>query len=105
MYDLRKWKLHAPAPEMYFTSLENNTATALAITPNFYVAALSFDKTIAYYEFKGGEGGVYFREVKKFARNIYKGSQGNLAVSESEKFIVSTGIEADTTISVWSMSG
>ncbi len=82
MYDLRKWKLHAPAPEMFFTSLENNTATALAIGSNYYFAALSFDKTIAYYEFKGGEGGVYFREVKKFGRNIYKGTQGNLAVSE-----------------------
>lgn len=81
MYDLRKWKLHTTCQEMYFTSLDNNTATALAISSNFYFVALSFDKTIAYYEFKGGEGGVYFREVKKFGRNIYKGTQGALSVS------------------------
>lgn len=54
MYDLRKWKLHTPCQEMYFTSLDNNTATALAMSANYYFAALSFDKTIAYYEFKGG---------------------------------------------------
>lgn len=39
---------------MYFTSLDNNTATALVMSQNYYFAALSFDKTIAYYEFKGG---------------------------------------------------
>jgi hypothetical protein len=80
MYDLRKWKPHQPAPDLFHTSLDNNTATAVAISPNYYFAALSFDKTIAYYEFKGGEGGVYFREVKRFGRNIYKGAQGALAV-------------------------
>jgi len=53
----------------------------VAISANYYFAALSFDKTIAYYEFKGGEGGIYFKEVKRFARNIYKGTQGTLSVS------------------------
>lgn len=105
MYDLKKWKAHTPSPDLYYTSLDNNTATALAISPNYYFAALSFDKTIAYYEFKGGEGGVYFREVRKFARNLYRGTQGALAVGEGERFVVGTGIEADTTINVWSMQG
>ena len=105
MYDLRKWKTHSPSPDQFFTSLDNNTATAVAISLNFYFAALSFDKTIAYYEFKGGEGGIYFREVKKFARNIYKGEQGTLAVGDNERYLVSTGIEADTTVNVWSMDG
>lgn len=105
LYDLRKWKPHTPFNQQFFTTLDNNSATAVAISPNYYFAALDFEKTIIYFEFKGGEGGVYFREVKKFPRNIFKGNQGSMHVPDSERFVVSTGIEADTTINVWSMNG
>jgi hypothetical protein len=97
--------MHSTCQDHYFTSLDNNTATAVAISQNYYFAALDFEKTIVYFEFKGGEGGVYFKEVRKFPRNIFKSNQGSLYVPEGEKFIVSTGIEADTSINVWSMRG
>lgn len=77
----------------------------MAIGSQFYFAALTFEKTISYYEFKGGEGGVYFREVMKFPRNILKSDASSLYVSESEKYVVSTGSQADTVINVWSMKG
>ena len=56
MYDLKKWKKdnkHSN-PEKYFISLDNNGASALDIGNNYYYAALTFDKTIVVYEFKGG---------------------------------------------------
>ncbi len=53
----------------------------------------------------GGEKGIYFREVRKFARNLYKSDISSLYVPESEKFIVGTGSAADTVINVWSMEG
>lgn len=42
------------APDRFFVSLDNNTATAITIGKHYYYAALDFDKTIVYYEFKGG---------------------------------------------------
>jgi hypothetical protein len=105
LYDLRKWKKESNPPERFFTSLGNNTATALAISPNYFFVALDFEKTIAYFEFKGGEQGIYFREVKKFARNIFKDNQSSIFVADSEKFIVSAGELSDTSINVWSMDG
>ena len=41
--------------------------------------------------FKGGENGVYFKEVAKFDRNILKTDASSLYVSESEKYIVTSG--------------
>ena len=105
LYDLRKWKARASCQDQYFTSLDNSTATAVAISSNYYFAALDFDKTIVVFEFKGGEGGVYFKMVRKFQRNSFKGNQGSLFVPDHERFIVSSGVEADTTISVWSLQG
>lgn len=105
LFDLRRWKPHSACQDQYFTSLDNSTATAVALSPNYYLAALDFDKTIIVFEFKGGEGGVYFKMVRKFPRNIFKGNQGSLHVPEHERFVVSTGVEADTSISVWSMEG
>jgi hypothetical protein len=105
LYDLRKWKLHTSCQEHFFTSLDNNSATAVAIGQQYYYAALDFEKTIVYFEFKGGEGGVYFREVRKFPRSIFKNNQGSMHVPDGERFIVTTGLESDTTINVWSMQG
>ena len=84
LYCLKNWKKDGKAhgPEKYFTSLDNNGASAVAIGENFYYVALTFDRTIAYYEFKGGEKGVYFREVKKFPRNIVKSNISSLYVPE-----------------------
>lgn len=61
LYDLKKWKKDAQNQDRYFTSLDNNNASAVMIGNQYYYAALTFEKTISYYEFKGGEGGVYFR--------------------------------------------
>lgn len=105
LYDLKKWKKDTACQDRYFTSLDNNTASAICIGSNYYYAALTFDKTIAYYEFKGGEGGIYFRQVKKFARNIYKTDASSIFVPESEKYIVTSGSEADTVVNIWSMGG
>lgn len=80
LYDLKKWKKDSSCQERYFTSLDNNTASAIAIGTQYYYVALTFEKTIAYYEFKGGEGGIYFREVNRFARNIYKSNISSLYV-------------------------
>lgn len=82
LFDLKKWKMHSTCQDHYFTFLDNNTATAVAISQNYYFAALDFEKTITYFEFKGGEGGIYFKEVKKFPRNIFKSNQGSLYVPE-----------------------
>ena len=82
LYDLRKWKSHTACSQHYYTSLGNNCATAVAISPHFYFACLDFEKTIVYFQFKG-EGGVYFKEVKKFNRNIFKGNQGSMHVPQS----------------------
>lgn len=46
LFDLRKWKIHSSFGDPSFTSLGNNTATALAITQQHYFAALDFEKTI-----------------------------------------------------------
>lgn len=56
MYDLKTWKRDqkSAGPEKYFVSLDNNGASALDIGKRFYYAALTFDKTIVVYEFKGG---------------------------------------------------
>ena len=83
MYDLKKWKAHTACSEHFYTTLDNNTATAVAIGSKYYYAALDFEKTIVYFEFKGGEGGVYFKEVKKFGRNLFKSNQGTMFVPES----------------------
>lgn len=77
----------------------------MAIGENYYYACLDFDKTVVYFEFKGGEGGVYFREVRRFGRNLFKNNQGSMHVGQGEKYIVTTGMEADTSINVWSMTG
>lgn len=105
LYDLKRWKKDSACQDRYFTSLDNNTASAITIGNKYYYAALTFDKTIAYFEFKGGEGGIYFREVRKFARNIYKTDASSIYVPESENYIVTSGSEADTVINVWSMDG
>lgn len=54
LYDLKKWKKDAPTQERFFTSLDNNNASALTMGNQYYYVALTFDKTIAFYEFKGG---------------------------------------------------
>lgn len=54
LYDLKKWKKQAQQQEKYFTSLDNNNASAIAIGTRYYYAALTFDRTIVYFEFKGG---------------------------------------------------
>lgn len=105
LYDLKKWKKDDPKSlEKYFVSLDNNTPTAVFIGSKFYYVALGFDKTIAYYEFVG-EKGVYFQEVKRFFRNILKSDASAIYVPESEKFIITAGSQADTTLNVWSMKG
>jgi hypothetical protein len=53
LYDLKKWKPHSPCNDHYYTSLENNCASAVAIGSNYYYACLDFEKTIAWFEFKG----------------------------------------------------
>ena len=60
--------------------------------------------TIIYYEFVG-EKGQYFRESKKFPRNILKSDASSIYVSDEEKYIITSGSEADTTINIWSMRG
>jgi hypothetical protein len=91
-------------PEKYFISLGNNGASALCIGDKYYYVALTFDNTIAYYEFKG-EHGVYFREVCKFQRNLLKSYANAIHASSNEKYIITTGSEADTVVNVWSMNG
>ena len=54
LYDLKKWKKDTTNHDRFFTSLDNNCATAVAIGTNYVYAALDFDKTIIYFEFKGG---------------------------------------------------
>lgn len=105
LFDLKRWKKDSPCQDRYFTSLDNNQSSATAIGPKHYYTALNFEKTIAYYEFLGGDNGVYFREVRKFARNLYKSDLSSLYVPESERFIVGTGSGADTVMNVWSMGG
>lgn len=105
LYDLRKWKKDSPCNERYFTSLDNNTASALAIGSKYLYVALDFDKTVAYYEFLGGQKGIYFKEICRFPRNIYKSQLCSLHVSDSEKFVIGTGSGADTVINLWSMTG
>ena len=46
-----------------------------------YNAALNFDRTIVCYEFIG-ENGVYFKESKKFFRNILKSDASAIYVPE-----------------------
>ena len=60
-YDLRKWKKDSHCNQRYFTSLENNTASTVAIGSRYLYTALDFEKTIAYYEFLGGQKGIYFK--------------------------------------------
>jgi hypothetical protein len=43
--------------------------------------------------------------VRRFGRNLFKNNQGSMHVGQSEKYIVTTGMEADTSINVWSMTG
>jgi hypothetical protein len=43
--------------------------------------------------------------VAKFSRNIYKSDASSIYVPENEKYIITTGSEADTVINVWSMKG
>jgi hypothetical protein len=105
LYDLKKWKKGLACEDRFHISLDNNNATAIAIGTNYYYAALKFDKTISYYEFKGGENGVYFKEVKKFNRNLYKTDLNSLYVNDQETFIVGTGSENDTQVYIWSMNG
>ena len=82
LYDLKRWKKDSACQDRYFTSLDNNQASAVAVGNKYFYAALTFDKTIAYYEFLGGEKGVYFREVQKFSRNLYKSDLSSLYVPE-----------------------
>ena len=49
MYDLKKWKKDTVCSERFYTSLDNNSASAVEIGHKYYYAALSFDKTIAYF--------------------------------------------------------
>ena len=55
LFNLKSWKKDTThsTPEKYFVSLDNNGASAVCIGENYYYAALTFDKTIVYYEFKG----------------------------------------------------
>ena len=53
----------------------------MAIGSNYYYACLDFEKTIVYFEFKG-EAGVYFKEVRKFPRNIFRSNQGTMSVPD-----------------------
>lgn len=69
--------------QRFFVSLDNNTATAIAIGSKYYYASLNFDKTIVYYEFLGGVDGVYFKEIYRFPRNTLKSDAGNMWVPES----------------------
>lgn len=106
MYNLKTWKRdgHKP-PEKYFTSLGNSSASALAIGQRYYYVALTFDRTIVYYDFKGGENGVYFKEVCRFPRGVLKSNAQSLYVPENENYIISCGSESDTTIDIWSLKG
>lgn len=56
LYMLKNWKKDGKnnSPDKYFTSLDNNGASAVAIGDRYYYVALTFDRTIAYYDFKGG---------------------------------------------------
>ena len=107
MYDLKTWKREnkGSAPEKYFVNLGNNSASAVDMGKKYYYACLSFDKTIAIYEFKGGENKTYFKEVKTFSRNILKSTASCLHVSPSEQYLITTGSENDTVVDVWSMNG
>lgn len=93
MYDLKTWKREnkSSAPEKYFINLGNNTVSALDMGKNYYYACLSFDKTIAIYEFKGGQNKTYFNELKKFQRNLYKSTASSLHVSPNEQYLITTG--------------
>lgn len=42
LYDLKKWKKDSPCQDRYFTSLDNNQASAIAIGNKYYYAALNF---------------------------------------------------------------
>ncbi len=48
---------------------------------------------------------MYFHEAKKFFRNILKSDASAIYVPEDEKYIISAGSQADTTLNVWSMKG
>lgn len=84
MFNLKSWKkdVSHSTPEKFFVSLDNNGASAVCIGENYYYAALTFDKTIVCFEFKG-EGGVYFKEVFRFPRNIFKANPGSMQVSKN----------------------
>lgn len=83
-FNLKNWKKDnkQSSPERYYVSLDNNGASAVCIGEHYYYAALTFDKTIVYYEFKG-ESGVYFKEVAKFQRNILKSNASAIHVSKN----------------------
>ena len=49
LFDLKRWKKEAPCQDRYFTSLDNNQSSAVAIGSKYFYAALNFEKTIAYY--------------------------------------------------------
>lgn len=106
LFNLKNWKKDNKnsTPERYYVSLDNNGASAVCIGQRYYYAALTFDKTIVYYEFKG-ESGVYFKEVAKFQRNILKSNASAIHVSKNETYIITAGSGADTVIDVWSMKG
>lgn len=105
LYDLKKWKKDDPKSlEKYFVSLDNNTPTAVFIGTKYFYAALNFDRNVVYYEFLG-EKGQYFQEVKRFPRNLLKSDASAIWVPQDEKFIITAGSQADTTLNVWSMKG
>ena len=66
--------------QRFFVSLDNNSATAITIGSKYYYAALDFDKTVVYYEFKGGVNDIYFKEIHRFARNSLKSNAGKIWV-------------------------
>lgn len=107
MFDLKAWKreVKGSVPEKYFVSLGNNSASALFIGKELYYVCLSFDKTIAIYQFLGGENKTYFKEHKRFQRNIFKSQASCLHVSPSEQYLITTGSESDTVVDVWSTNG
>mgnify|MGYP003685623415 CR=1 FL=1 len=80
LFDMKKWKKEKESPERFYTSLENNTGTALAIGKKHFYVALGFDKTIAIYDFLGGKDGVYFQLFNRFERNILNSDAKVIAV-------------------------
>ena len=48
---------------------------------------------------------MYFKEFKKFPRNLFKSSANSLHISQNETYLITTGSEADTIVNVFSMNG